>query len=118
MVDMSAGGEGVQFGVEGQGFDEVGYGTASMAGETSAVCAQYGIEGAGEGGVGYGTSAMTITESHEYDLGGQTTTTTTSITTTTTSNIEGIDGGLDAMQSDFLPSAYESTNPLEQPLSA
>ena len=117
MVDMSAG--GAQYGVEGAGFGGVGYGTASMAGEASAMGAQYGIEGAGEGGVGYGTSAMTTTESHQYDLGGQTTTTTATTTTTTTSNIEGLDGGLAAtMQSGFLPSAYESTNPLEQPLSA
>ena len=66
-------------------------------------------------------SAMTTTESLQHDLGGQTTTTTTTTATTTTSNIEGegLDGGLAAtMQSGFLPSAYESTNPLDQPLSA
>ena len=49
---------------------------------------------------------MNITESHQYDLWGQTITTTTTITTTATSNTEGLDGGLAAtMQSCFLPSA-------------
>ena len=64
-------------------------------------------------------SAMTTTESLQHDLGGQTTTTTTTTATTTTSNIEGLDEGLAAtMQSGFLPTTYESTNPLEPPLFA